>query len=130
MRWLATITAVFSGEERGAAIGTWTAYTGIAFVIGPLAGGWFVKVASWRAIFLINPPLVVATMLLASYALRGAAHTQKHARVDFLGGFLCVAGLGGPVFALIEQPKRGWSDPLILVSLLGGSTLFALFVGW
>jgi hypothetical protein len=39
---LATITAIFSGEERGAAIGTWTAWTGISFVIGPLVGGWLV----------------------------------------------------------------------------------------
>ena len=37
-----------------------------------------------------------------------------------VGGVLCVLGLGGPVFALIEEPRRGWSDPLILVSLFGG----------
>src|SRR4051812_2971897 len=43
---LATITANFAGEERGAAIGTWTAWTGISFVIGPLVGGWLVSVAS------------------------------------------------------------------------------------
>src|SRR5581483_11832251 len=58
----ATITAVFSGEERGQAIGAWTAWTGIAFVIGPLVGGWLVSVASWRSIFLVNVPLVAATL--------------------------------------------------------------------
>ncbi len=82
---LATITATFDGEERGAAIGTWTAWTGISFVIGPLAGGWLVSEASWRAIFLINPPLVVVTMVLAAYALRGSDHARKHAKVDFIG---------------------------------------------
>ena len=127
---LATITSTFEGEERGAAIGTWTAWTGIAFVAGPLAGGWFVSIASWRSIFFINPPLVLVTILLAGYALRGTDHTRKHARVDFVGGVLCVLGLGGPVFALIEQPKRGWSDPLILVSFVGGSALLALFIAW
>ena len=40
------------------------------------------------------------------------------------------AGLGGPVFALIEEPQRGWSDPLIVVSLVGGIILFGLFILW
>ena len=58
---LATITVVFSGEERGAAVGTWTAWTGIAFVLGPLLGGYLVTAGSWRAIFLINPPIAAVT---------------------------------------------------------------------
>ena len=49
---LATISVIFAGEERGAAIGTWTAYTGIAFLVGPLIGGWLVSAVSWRGIFL------------------------------------------------------------------------------
>ena len=59
---------VFSGEERGAAIGTWTAWTGIAFVIGPLVGGWLVSVASWRSIFLVN------------VAVRGRHGRARHGR--------------------------------------------------
>src|SRR5437763_13292234 len=53
---LAVITATFTGEERGAAIGTWTSWTGIAFVVGPLVGGWLVSHASWRWVFIINIP--------------------------------------------------------------------------
>jgi EmrB/QacA subfamily drug resistance transporter len=127
---LATITSVFEGEERGAAIGTWTAWTGIAFVAGPLAGGWFVKVASWRSIFLINPPLVVVTLGLILVALRGQVPTGKRARVDVVGGVLCALGLAGPVFALIEAPKRGFTDPAILGGLIGGAVLLGLFIVW
>jgi len=127
---LATITSVFSGEERGAAIGTWTAWTGIAFVIGPLVGGWLVSVASWRSIFLINPPLVAVTLALLLAALGKQEARATRARVDFSGGILCVLGLSGPVFALIEAPKRGFGDPLILATLLGGIALFALFLAW
>jgi EmrB/QacA subfamily drug resistance transporter len=127
---LATITTYFSGEERGAAIGQWTAWTGIAFVIGPLVGGWLVSVASWRSIFFINVPLVLATIALIQIALPGRHKGESHARVDVVGGILCVLGLGGPVFALIESPKRGFSDPLILVTLFGGIAMFAAFIWW
>src|SRR5947199_5051919 len=66
---LATITSTFSGEERGAAIGTWTAWTGIATVIGPLLGGWLVSAASWRSIFVLNVPLVAVTLATIAIAL-------------------------------------------------------------
>jgi EmrB/QacA subfamily drug resistance transporter len=127
---LATITTEFSGEERGAAIGTWTAWTGIAFVIGPLVGGWLVSVASWRAIFLVNVPFVIATLVLIGMVIPSRPEHAKHARVDVVGGVLCVLALGGPVFALIEEPRRGFSDPLILVTLFGGIAFFILFLVW
>ncbi|HEY3183920.1 MAG TPA: MFS transporter [Gaiellaceae bacterium] len=127
---LATITATFKGEERGAAIGSWTAWTGIAFVVGPLVGGWLVSVGSWRWIFLINVPFAIATLALLFVALPRRERGRPRARVDVVGGALCVLGLGGPVFALIEQPRRGWTDPLILGTLIGGAIVFALFVAW
>ena len=127
---LATITANFAGEERGAAIGTWTAWTGISFVIGPLVGGWLVSVASWRSIFLINPPFTIATLALIWIALPGRDRTRARALVDIVGGLLCMLGLGGPVYALIEAPKRGFTDPLILATLLGGLALLGAFVVW
>ena len=127
---LATITAVFSGEERGAAIGTWTAWTGIAFVIGPLVGGWLVSVGSWRSIFLINVPFAIVTLALVWVALPGRDLTRERARVDVVGGLLCVLGLGGPVYALIEAPNRGFTDPLILASLFGGLAFLGAFVYW
>ena len=127
---LAVIATTFSGEARGAAVGAWTAWTGIAFVIGPLAGGWLVTNAGWRWVFLINVPVAVLTALLVAYVVPPRAAGNERARVDVLGGVLCVLGLGGPVFALIEEPQRGWSDPLILVSLIGGVVLFALFILW
>jgi EmrB/QacA subfamily drug resistance transporter len=126
---LATITAVFSGEERGAAIGTWTAWTGIAFIIGPVVGGQFVETVSWRSIFLINVPIVLATVALLRISLP-AGRTRQRGRVDVAGGVFCVLGLGGPVFALIEAPTRGFSDPLIVGCIAAGALLLAAFVAW
>jgi len=127
---LAVIAATFSGEERGAAIGSWTAWTGIAFVIGPLVGGWLVTHASWRWVFIINVPFAIATAALVAYAVPKQAPNPDRARVDFVGAGLCVLGLGGPVFALIEEPRRGWGDPLILISFFGGLAILATFLWW
>jgi MFS family permease len=59
---LAVITSTFEGHERGAAIGTWTAWSGISTVVGPLLGGWLIGVSSWRVIFLLNVPVAAATV--------------------------------------------------------------------
>ena len=57
---LAIIVAVFPKEERGGAIGKWTAWGGIGILAGPVLGGEIVDIASWRWIFLINVPIVIA----------------------------------------------------------------------
>ena len=127
---LAVITETFSGEERGAAIGTWTSWTGIAFVIGPVVGAWLVSHASWRWVFIVNIPFALATAALVAAVVPKLEREGQRPRVDFLGAVLCTLGLGGPVFALIEEPKRGWGHPLILVTLLGGIAVLAAFLEW
>jgi EmrB/QacA subfamily drug resistance transporter len=127
---LAMITSTFSGAERGAAIGTWTAWSGISFVIGPLVGGWLIGVSSWRVIFVINVPIAIVTVLLT---LRLGGRTQKrreNLRVDFAGAVLCAAGLGLLVAGFIEQPHLGWGDPLVPGALAGGVVLLAVFVAY
>ncbi|HLY94165.1 MAG TPA: MFS transporter [Gaiellaceae bacterium] len=125
---LAVITSTFSGTERGAAIGTWTAWSGISFVIGPLVGGWLIGLWTWRVIFLINIPIAIATLVLArTHMLRQEAE-GKNIRVDIPGAALCAAGLGLVVAAFIEQPRFGWSDPLVAGGLAGGAALLAAFV--
>ena len=127
---LAVITNTFEGEARGAAVGTWTAWTGVAFVIGPLVGGWLVTHGSWRWVFLVNVPIVVATLALVAYAVPAGGAAVPRPRVDVVGGVLCVFGLGGPVFALIEEPRHGFGNPLVLVAVLGGALMFAAFLVW
>ena len=124
---LAIIVSAFPERERGAAIGSWTAWGGIAAIIGPLAGGAIVDQTSWRWIFAINVPLVAATLALIFAGVPRAAHVTGR-RVDFLGAGLCALGLGGVVFALIEQPRYGWSSPVIWIPLVGGISSFAAFL--
>jgi EmrB/QacA subfamily drug resistance transporter len=124
---LGLIVAKFPPGERGAAIGSWTAWTGIAMVAGPLVGGLIVDSASWRWIFIINVVPIAAA--LAVVARVDAEHdVPTPGTVDVVGAVLGTLGLAGPVFALIEQPQRGWTDPLIAGSLIGGLILLAVFV--
>jgi EmrB/QacA subfamily drug resistance transporter len=127
---LAIVAATFDGEARGKAVGTWTAWIGIATVFGPAGGGALIGLTSWRAIFWINLPLIAATVWLCLRAVEESRDPNAYRGVDWTGIVLSAAGLGGPVFALIEQPSRGWGDPLVLATFLGGLACLALFVLW
>ena len=125
---LAIVAATFAGEARGKAVGTWTAWTGIATVVGPAGGGALIGLTSWRAIFWINLPLIAATVWLTLHAVEESRDPDAFRGIDWGGIALSAAGLGGPVFALIEQPDHGWGDPLVWIPLIGGVLCFALFV--
>jgi EmrB/QacA subfamily drug resistance transporter len=124
---LALITSHFSGAAQGRAIGIWTAATTGAMIVGPLLGGLFVDFLSWRYAFLINVlPIGLTLVLLARGAFRD--HRSPEAGIDWLGAALCTIGLGGVVFALIEQPNLGWSSPAIWAPFFGGIVLFVAFI--
>src|SRR3954452_13156506 len=116
---LGLLVARFEPDERGAAIGAWTAWAGIAMVVGPLLGGVLLESGTWRWIFAINVvPIAVALWLTSRL---DATHDEPAGgRIDYVGAVLATIGLAGPVFALIEGPSRGWGDPVILVTLFGG----------
>src|SRR4051794_15240438 len=125
---LAVITATFPAEERGAAIGTWTAYAGMAMVVGPLGGGLLVDHANWRWIFAINVPFVIATLALVRAGVFESVDEESTHKIDYLGAVLVALGLAGPVFALIEQPTHGFGDPLVWVTGLAGLGFLVAFV--
>jgi EmrB/QacA subfamily drug resistance transporter len=127
---LAILAATFEGAERGKAVGTWTAWTGIATVIGPAGGGALVEAISWRAIFWVNVPLVIFTVLLTRRHVQESLDPEADRSIDYPGILMSALGLGGIVFAFIEQPRYGWSDPLVAIPLIGGLVLFALFLAW
>ncbi|MGV1049898.1 MAG: MFS transporter [Solirubrobacterales bacterium] len=125
---LAIVAATFEGEARGKAVGTWTAWTGIATVLGPGGGGALIAVLSWRAIFWVNLPLIAATVFLTLRGVEESSDPDAFRGIDWIGIALSAAGLGGPVFALIEQPSRGWGDPTVWAPLLAGVACFAFFL--
>jgi EmrB/QacA subfamily drug resistance transporter len=125
---LAIVAATFEGEARGKAVGTWTAWTGIATVLGPAGGGALVETVSWRAIFWVNLPLIAVTVALALRSVNESSDPDAFRGIDWPGIALSAVGLGGPVFALIEQPAHGWGDPLVWVPMVVGIACFSLFI--
>lgn len=124
---LALITSTFRGAAQSRAIGIWTGATTVAMIAGPLIGGVFVDTLSWRLVFLVNVVPIGATLWLLA-RLDHPDHRRPGARVDVLGAVLCAVGLGGIVFALIEQPSLGWASPVIWMPGAVGLAAFAAFL--
>jgi EmrB/QacA subfamily drug resistance transporter len=126
---LAILAATFEGEARGRAVGLWTAWSGISTLLGPAGGGLLVEI-DWRWIFWVNLPLIAGTLLLTHRAVDESADPEACPGIDSVGIGLSALGLGGPVFALIQQPTQGWGHPSVAVPLVGGLACFAAFIWW
>ncbi|MDQ6752766.1 MAG: MFS transporter [Actinomycetota bacterium] len=124
---LALITSKFNGAARAKAIGQWTAGTTVAFIAGPVLGGVLVDSLGWRWVFGINVLPIAVTMYLLG-VLPFEDVREEGVRIDYPGAVLCVLGLGGPVYALIEQGNFGWGSPLIFLPFILGVLCLAGFL--
>ncbi len=124
---LALLSQEFHGKERGTAFGIWGATIGAAVAIGPLAGGMLTSWLSWRWIFLVNIPIGVGAVLLASVQLVESKDPQ-HSHLDPLGLVTMTSGVFCLILGLIEGNKHGWSSGLILGLFAAAVVLLALFV--
>ncbi len=105
---LAIIEATLRRADRGRGVGQWSGLSGIAGAIGPLVGGLLVDL-SWRWVFVLNVPVVVVVLVLATQVPESSDRSAEGSRVDVTGALLTVVALGGASFALIEGPGNGWS---------------------
>ena len=101
------IEASFRPADRARAIGAWSGLGGVATALGPLLGGYLVEAVSWRAIFLINLPIGVFVMVMASRHVPETRDPTASGRLDFAGAILAALGLAGTTYALIEGPEQG-----------------------
>jgi len=125
---LAVITNVFPGPERGRAIGVWAGTAGIAVAGGPLAGGAVLEHFWWGAVFLIGVPVAVLG-IVGVLAIVPESKDPSPGRLDIPGVLLSIVALTGLVYAIIRGGEgAGWTTPGVLVPLVGGLLLLALFV--
>ena len=124
---LAMLGAAFPEEERGRAVGMWSAGTSIAMAIGPAMGGWLVQAISWRSVFLVNLPLAAAVIWIAQRRVP-ESRSADSGPLDLTGAVLATSGLALLVFGLIEAPTAGWASPRASVPLAAGAIGLAAFV--
>ncbi|WP_181064291.1 MFS transporter [Pseudoclavibacter sp. AY1F1] len=126
---LALIISAFRDAAQAKAIGVWTAWTGAAFLAGPFLGGLAADYLTWRLVFGINViPILVTLWMLTR--LDTSFDKPSGGRIDVLGAVLGFLGLGGPVFALIEQGNYGWGSPVVFLPFALGLVSFAAFLIW
>jgi len=98
---LALLSATFTGEARGRAIGTWSGFASITSAVGPVLGGFLAEHASWRWVFLINLPLAVAVLAICWRAVPESSDPAASHRPDVAGALLATGGLGALTVALV-----------------------------
>ena len=127
---LAIISATFSAEQRGPAIGTWSGFTGVTSALGPVFGGWLVENLSWRWVFFINVPLALAVLVLVYWRVPESRDEDAAGQpLDWWGAALAIVGLGGIVYGLIESSNLGWAHPLVIGAVtLGAAGLIGFVV--
>ncbi len=124
---LAIISAAFSGDDRGKAIGTWSGFTAITSALGPVLGGWLVENTSWRWIFFLNVPLAAIVLFILFWRVpESRDESARHS--DWWGAMLVTLGLGVVVFGLIEASTLGLTAPLVLGCIAIGLLMLAAFI--
>src|ERR671916_1223275 len=126
---LSVIIDIFPREERGKAIGIWSAIAGVGIGLGPFVGGLLLEYFSWASVFWLNVP-IVGIALVAGLVLVPESRDPKPGAFDLPGAGLSVAMLTALVFAIIEATPRGWTDPLVLGCFAAAAVLAVAFVAW
>lgn len=126
---LAILSIAYPEARRGRAIGTWSAATAMATALGPPIGGWLVDTISWRPVFSMQLPFLIAPIAIALWRMPESKDYSRQAGIDWPGAFLATLGLGGLTYGLVSSTELGWTHPVVAGSLgLGGAALLAFVV--
>jgi EmrB/QacA subfamily drug resistance transporter len=123
---LALLSAAFPPEKRGAAIGIFSAITGLSVASGPLVGGAVVEGISWEWIFWLNVPIGLLAIPLVFGKMKESFGPD--AALDLPGLALVSGGALGFVWGLVRGNQAGWGSVEVVATLAGGVVLFAAFV--
>jgi len=119
---LSILINVFPAEERGRAVAAWAGMMGLGIGLGPITGGLLIENFDWPAVFLINVP-VALTALVLGVVLVPDSRDPEHAALDLPGAALSISAVTILVYAIIDAPRSGWTDPFILAAFAVAAVL-------
>ncbi len=125
---LSIISEAFPPEERGKALGIWSAISVSGLALGPVIGGLLVQYASWHWIFLVNVPIGVVALLVSSAVITESRDTSGTVATDVPGTILVTGAIASLTWGLIEAGNRGWGDSLIVAAMGAATALLVAFV--
>jgi EmrB/QacA subfamily drug resistance transporter len=125
---LAVVGDIIPPRQRGKYQGYFGAVFGLATVVGPLLGGFFVDNLSWRWIFYVNVPVGAIALTVIAVTFNVPVAARRHA-MDYLGALLLAGGLGSIVlFTSLGGTTWGWSSPQVIGLILASVILVPAFV--
>jgi EmrB/QacA subfamily drug resistance transporter len=132
---VAMVVSTFPENERGKALGSNLSVVGFGAIIGPALGGLLISLWGWLAVFLVNVPVGIITIVAAAFILGpaqsgGESRGRSGFRFDWLGAALCGGAL--LLFMLIvgNGYTLGWGSAYILTGSATFAVLLATFIWW
>ena len=127
---LSLLTNIFHNpRERAKAIGVWAAVAGASGALGPVIGGLLLKWFSWHSVFFINVPVIIV-LLLAGKTFLPKSRAPVAERLDPVGAVLSMLGFVLVLWAVIESPSVGLTDPTVVMVFSAGALAVAAFIFW
>lgn len=124
---LGILLAAAPPERRVPAVRLWSAISGMAAALGPVAGGLLTQL-DWRWVFLVNLPIGIGVVLVGLRALPNAPSRPAAARLDLTGALLLTMGIGLLSVGVVRSSDWGWTSARTLGSLAAAAALLVWFV--
>jgi len=118
----------FPREKRGTAMGVFGLVMITAPAIGPTLSGYIVEYYDWRLLFEMILPLAVISLLLGIWKSQNLMEQNKNATLDYLSLILSSIGFGGLLYGFSSASSDGWTDTIVLTTLIVGAIALIVFV--